>query len=373
MYRSVPTYRQGRTYYRETGDRGGIAGICSVIFIFLFLFLTPYAAVVSESIYMQKLEAITQLLSEKYKPLSLNSKRGDIVHGSNISIDKDLVFSQDPELGIKVSGALSMRRNTEYCQWTELRREVCENCVREVKAEDETRSTEEYPCNCFFSYDYVKSWQPYRIPSVLYDQPGAHHNPQRDPVPSSGFRAKEVILGVSDGTKIQLEATLLQNIRSPWRRVEWMPRGVPRKPSIFSGVYWGLWPDTTRYEPISELRNVNFSPAALNDNFVYVGQGGYFFSPYQASQVETLMKYFVEYMEGSLLDWQLGDLMPSCTAGDIRIYYEVQDPTDVSFLGEILSTKEPMILGPHNSLGFVHAGRVGPYDMIKAEKADLHW
>merc|ERR1719253_891608 len=91
----------------------------------------------------------------------------------------------------------------------------------------------------------------------------------------------------------------------------------------------------TRYEPLQLLKDTPNSPAAIHDNFVYVGQGGYFFSAYESQTASKLFNYFAQYLEGSLFDWQIGDLMPSCTAGDVRFYYEVQDPTTVSVLGQL--------------------------------------
>eukprot|EP00957_Ditylum_brightwellii_P027492 2078160-Ditylum_brightwellii.AAC.1 len=54
----------------------------------------------------------------------------------------------------------------------------------------------------------------------------------------------------------------------------------------------------------------------------------------------SMFKYFMQYVEGTLFDWQLGDLMPSCTAGDVRFRYEVQDPAVVSVLGETVMPKK---------------------------------
>jgi hypothetical protein len=68
--------------------------------------------------------------------------------------------------------------------------------------------------------------------------------------------------------------------------------------------------------------------------FTYVGDG-YFFSAFQASRNANLFKYFMQYLKGTLFDWHIGDLMPSCEAGDIRIRYDVEDPMDVSILGQV--------------------------------------
>jgi hypothetical protein len=68
----------------------------------------------------------------------------------------------------------------------------------------------------------------------------------------------------------------------------------------------------TRYETLS-LRGLGDTPnsnAAMNYDFVCVGWGGNFFSPYQGkSTYGKLFNYFFQYLEGSLFDWQVGDLM----------------------------------------------------------------
>ena len=98
---------------------------------------------------------------------------------------------------------------------------------------------------------------------------------------------------------------------------------------------WLLGPSNVRYKPLRLLNNTPHSIAASKHNFVYVRQGGYFFFPHESSTALRLFNYFAQYLEGSLLDWQVGDLMPSCTAGGIQFYYEVQDPAAVSALGHM--------------------------------------
>ena len=65
----------------------------------------------------------------------------------------------------------------------------------------------------------------------------------------------------------------------------------------------------------------------LQERFVYVGQGGYFFSPHAASDFEKLAKVAGQYFEGSLFDYQVGDVVAaltgSCAAGDIRVSFSV--------------------------------------------------
>merc|ERR1712172_444800 len=112
------------------------------------------------------------------------------------------------------------------------------------------------------------------------------------------------------------------------RAIKWIRGGVPPAPS-----FWTRWiPDKRRYEDLNSLEHNKHE-----SGFVYVGDG-YFFSPFKESEYGNIFKYFMQYVEGSIFDWQIGDLMPSCTAGDIRISYTVQDPEDISILGEAAST-----------------------------------
>eukprot|EP00804_Cyclotella_cryptica_P017655 CCRYP_017141-RB/>CCRYP_017141-RB protein AED:0.21 eAED:0.21 QI:0/-1/0/1/-1/0/1/0/309 len=174
---------------------------------------------------------------------------------------------------------------------------------------------------------------------------------------------------------------LATGVRSqPFRDVDFVPDGRAPPPSFFERMVARFFGErNTRYEPLQLLRDTPRAVAATRDNFVYVGQGGYFFSPYEnPSMTQRLFNYFVQYMEGSLFDWQLGDLMPSCTAGDIRFSYQVQDPSTVSFLGEVrthpsrssvleMTPRSTMIHDRRESIGFVHAGSHSAQNMIIAE------
>jgi len=177
-------------------------------------------------------------------------------------------------------------------------------------------------------------------------------------------------LGVGEGRVATVDQAILEHTKAPWRRVDWTLGAVPRP------ARWLFWRsrDSTRYESIEALAGAESSPAARAHNFAYVGQGGYFFSPYQASMSESLFKYFVQYLEGSLLDWQLGDLMPSCTAGDIRVRFRVQDPHEVSVVGKVKhDTKNKACrIGLYRTpkghdVGMLHAGYQSFQDMMSEE------
>jgi hypothetical protein len=75
----------------------------------------------------------------------------------------------------------------------------------------------------------VKSWTPTRINSLLFDQPGAHHNPQRDPYPSQQWVAEDATVG-----PFQLSRTLLSTLKGTWRPVKWS-RGARPMPLTWVG------------------------------------------------------------------------------------------------------------------------------------------
>jgi hypothetical protein len=71
-----------------------------------------------------------------------------------------------------------------------------------------------------------------------------------------------------------------------------------------------------------ELDGFQSSNAHRNWQFYYTDYNGWFFSPYQESMALSLAKGFGKFLEGSLFDWQFGDLMDTvagCTAGDVRV------------------------------------------------------
>jgi len=129
----------------------------------------------------------------------------------------------------------------------------------------------------------------------------------------------------------------------------------------------------TRYEALILLEKTRV--ARDDDGFHYVGDG-VFYGAYEATTAERLARAFFQYVEGSLFDWQLGDLVPSCAAGDIKISYSVQDPQTVSVLGVALekATDERTMtvrLGDGgNVTALVHAGAHEAPAMVRAELAD---
>jgi len=409
---TMPTVRRGRTYVQVgANDKRGINGICSVIFITLLLIVPPIILLSSERSRHTRYVTISDALNSDVIELNQNSidektlhsvPPGKLVHGSSTHID---TITSDPDMNVAIPGALTLQRNTEYCQWQEIQSQDCQTCERTVKAKDGSTKQESYQCNCVTKYSYIKAWRSFLINSFLFDQPGAHHNPQRDPMPSTVFVGEDVTLefdgdvttddGIdnsnptSSSVSAKLDPTMLSNgVRNQsWRNVDFVPRGEAPPPSLFSRFFsfFGLSSSRkTRYEPLQMLKDTPYAPAALEDNFVYVGQGGYFFSPYVSSTASKLFNYFAQYLEGSLFDYQLGDLvgLASCTAGDIRFYYSVKDPNEISVLGQVrdLGSAVPVQITPRvlqgvgkekdSSIGLVHSGKHSAQEMLLAEDSD---
>ena len=402
---TMPTIRRGRTYVQVgANDKRGISGICSVIFIILLLIAPPIFLLASERSRHTRYITLSDALNSDV--IELNQKGidesdlhsippGTLVHGTSTHIE---TLASDHEMNIGIPGALTLHRNTEYCQWQEIQSQDCQTCKRTVKARDGSTKEESYQCNCITTYNYIKRWKNRKIDSLLFNQPGAHHNPQRDPMPSTTFVGEDVTLEfdgdvcnddndksnsdpTSPSVSAKLDPTMLANgVRNqPWRNVDFVPQGKAPPPSFFSRYF----SDRTRYEPLQLLKNTPTSPAAIEDNFVYVGQGGYFFSPYESSTASKLFNYFAQYLEGSLFDYQLGDLvgaLASCTAGDIRFYYSVKDPNEISVLGQVREANGVVQITPRvlqgvgnekdSSIGLVHSGKHSAQDMLLAEDSD---
>ncbi|KAL7486297.1 hypothetical protein ACHAW6_011893 [Cyclotella cf. meneghiniana] len=390
---TMPTARRGRTYYTPgPADKRGVGGILSVLFLLTLLLLPPVVLLGTETARRSRYTALRDAIHTPILELNRASRRdlptrhASLAHGIAHRISAVAV---DPDAGVSLPGALALRRRTEYCQWSEHPSRQCRTCTRSIKAADGSSKTETYDCDCVTHYDYVKTWRDYRINSLLFDQPGAHHNPQRDPLPSRTFPADGAVLtldrefgGEREALRVRLDPDMLAaGVRyQPFRPVDFVPHGRAPSPSFFRRLLNRFFGErNTRYEPLQLLRDTPHAVAATRENFVYVGQGGYFFSPYDnPSTTQRLFNYFVQYMEGSLFDWQIGDLMPSCTAGDIRFSYQVQDPAIVSVLGEVrtqdsrssvleMTPRSTMIGNTRESIGFVHAGSHSARDMIIAE------
>lgn len=339
---TMPTVRQGRTVYTGNGEGKCRAGCC----MFLLVVALCGAPLAYHATEVELRSTVVSLNEVKERGVAeVRAGAAPPEEGAPLHTYGDKVEVQaahDPAFHVLVPGATRLNRNTEYCQWQEVATEQCETCQRTVTAKDGSTTTESYSCNCYTSYTYVKGWRSHLIPSLHFDQPAAHHNPMRDPFPSQSFFADRATLFVEgDGapaTAITLGRGVIENIKAAEHRIEWELGDLqgPSEPSFFDKLFGFFSRSRARTIdlPVSLLEDTLHAPARnMDEPFVYVGQGGYFFSPHDPGMVAEMLRYFVEYLEGSLFDWQLGDIMPSCTAGDIRVSYSAQVPRDLSVLG----------------------------------------
>jgi hypothetical protein len=81
-------------------------------------------------------------------------------------------------------------------------------------------------------YYYIKGWTSSRTNSLLFDQPGAHHNPQRDPFPSEQWTAQD-----ASASGFHLSPTLLATLRGTWHPLKWSYGAVPMPLTWFEYVH----------------------------------------------------------------------------------------------------------------------------------------
>jgi len=261
-----------------------------------------------------------------YNPMN----NGNVVH---VSIPQnEIIFERpahDPYFNVYVPNAITLERNVEYCQWQE---HVHESTHKNNDGSETVERT----------YYYTKNWRSYLVNSLFFNQPAAHHNPQRNPV-SSGFVDR---VGISSLSGFKVSGDFMKRLKE--------------KTSIF----------TFRQDSLAGFVS---SPAVVNDKFFYTGSNGWFLSKYDPSFAEQALKYTAQYLEGSLLDFQLGDLFSVCDAGDIRVQIQGQVLTNgVSVIGQQNSDGS---ITPFKSLKgkdliLIQSGQVGPEQMKEREIGD---
>ena len=316
------TYRRGRWYIYPTPTRS--IGVCATLLFALFLVTPPIYNFFQEKSVGNKVHGFKSVQGS-IMPASNARLVGDVVHLEGASYSGTVT---DLAFGVHVDHALQLERRTEYCQWREVAIRHDAKCEESPADED---------CVSTTSFHYFKGWLPLRLNSFLFDQPAAHHNPQWDPFPSAVLTSLDAIAqSPLDPRKYKLLPSVLQNARSPLRAVDF-GLGASLTWTEKIRAWLGLTAETKRFEDIAGLDAARNSPAS-KEGFAYVGLGGYFFAPHNnPSMVSWLAKAFFEHLEGTLTDWQFGDLMPSCTAGDIRIRFYVRDPEIISTIGMVMA------------------------------------
>uniref|UniRef100_A0A7S4N4X2 Uncharacterized protein n=1 Tax=Paramoeba aestuarina TaxID=180227 RepID=A0A7S4N4X2_9EUKA len=361
------SYRQGRTYYVPGKKDTSAQTICLSILFVIFLIACPLILFYAEFNFALLVASITEVAPDVIdvdNPHQVPWHGKKYIHTTGmINYDAEVV---DEAFHVKVNPALILNRKTEYCQWMEHRHEECQTCSEE----GEDGKTHTYQCNCIIRYEYTKQWSSFRINSLLFDQPGAHYNPQRDPFPSQKFVSQN-----AEVNGFSLKPALVNNLKAQTFYVDWndfAQKDPHWYDSVWSPVqkYFGF--QKTHYRLQSELNDVRSSVAAREHAFFYIGQGGYFFSPYTPSQSEMVLKWAMQGLEGSLLDWQIGDFF-GCTPGDIRVSYSTQFPPMVSVIGQSNDIKEIGLINAQDGrmqLGLLQEGDVDIENMLEREVND---
>lgn len=247
---------------------------------------------------------------------------------------------EDKSFGIKVDSSLILKRETEYCQWSEYSSEKCENCDNDRR------------CNCGQHYTYVKGWKSYQVPSLLFKNSITYYNPLRDPYPSKKFVSKNIQIGEN----LTLGPGIIKSIKSKSRRLEWNSDSKYREGSsdyLASFVYDKQRILDSHITLHDSMIKESFGNSDANDEFIYVYDRSkkkhFFYSPYESSTLESLLRVFGTYLEGNIFNIQIGDFLSSCTPGDIRIHYDVISPKSISGFGEITTFNGTLYLDVINN------------------------
>ncbi|KAJ3118893.1 hypothetical protein HDU96_006544 [Phlyctochytrium bullatum] len=247
-------------------------------------------------------QILVKLPGDTTKSTPLAPLVGKLVQVSSTDVKPELL--QDYDFGLSFPNSVKVARVAEYCQWTE---SYTDDEVRFTDGDGNERT------ETVRRYYYYKGWQSSPVPSLLFDQPAAHHNPQRDPFP----RYSKVTPSARFGDFAVSSEVLSKAGPSKLKR---------------------------DYTPADLKAGFATSPASGSSNpvnrFTYIGNG-YFYSAYTPSTAESLFRLAGTWLEGSILDFQIGDLFSACTAGDIRISFDVVhiSPKGATVIGQLLNTR----------------------------------
>lgn len=252
---------------------------------------------------------------------------GSLVHVSTNQIRTDEALV-DEDFALEAPGnALKLQRRSEYCQWME---HVSERKNRDGEVER--------------SYWYTKSWRPYPVPSLFFDQPFRHNNPQRTPFANGVLQVSEANLG-----SYTVGPRLIDSLPAS------EPLRLEHSPDALSLAHQSL--------------------ASSAHNYHYVGDG-FFYSPFEESNASWFARLAGQALEGSLLDIQITDLFDQCTPGDVRTRFTVAAPSSASALGRQLDADGH--IGAWTSsrdyeVGLLQEGLLTPEEMLEAVKSEHRW
>jgi hypothetical protein len=100
-------------------------------------------------------------------------------------------------------------------------------------------------------------------------------------------------------------------VRAPSRGLAYSYNSKPIPPGFLENAFafvFGERPQP-RFEDVRKLRNFELSDAHVHHNFVYTNtREGWFFSPHTEETWFRVLRGFGQFLEGSAMDWQIGDL-----------------------------------------------------------------
>jgi hypothetical protein len=266
----------------------------NLMIIKLILMLFPLFFITFEYYHRQRINILWKVKLTGIKNIDDKLTNRTVVYAKSSSPIKSHVY--DIDFGIDQS-ALTLKRQTEYCQWTQISNK-CDSKYR----------------NCR-KYSYIKSWTNNIVPSMFFNQPFNHFNPIRNPFPSGIIYSPETSFKTGKyHIDVNLGMNLLPNIRSPFKLIKY-----------------------------STLPNAFIiSDAHKNHNFKYIGDG-YFYSKYKEEDNFKVLRMIGMLHENTLFDWQIGDLMNSCTPGDIRVRFHIQQPNIISVIGVVTKSNKKSV------------------------------
>jgi hypothetical protein len=380
-------YRQGRTRHVSDGEMAGREQCSGYVLAFLAVAIPMGLTFVlhrTEKYYFDQqvaFDAVEPLVRHVPDTARTASSVGDgaLVHFDTSSTGFSASVT-DEDFGVTLQGGLKLARHTEYCQWREVAQTTCDTCHRKGK----DGKDESYQCRCVETYHYVKGWQSYRTISIGFDQAANHHNPMRDPFPSAAVHTSNAQAG-----EFAIHRSVVMHLRAPTRGVAYSYNAEPIPPGIFENLMsvLGWHTPPPRFENARNLRNFGVSNAHTQHNFVYTNtREGWFFSPHTEETWFRVLRGFGQFAEGSAMDWQIGDLYDmynGCTAGDIRVNFQVADPRDISVIGKAMRVPSPDVaevidvvpyIAPNGfEVALAHAGLHGATQMFDNETAEARW
>merc|ERR1712166_837428 len=232
----------------------------------------------------------------------------------------------DTSFGVTASGAVRLRRQTEYCQWQESATEECS---------EETQPDGSSSTRCVTSYSYSKSWLHVRVESGGFREP-SHHNPSSDPFPSREFVTQNLKIG-----QVSVPAGIVSTL------VDCVPTPV-----------------TQAAENIDIGDNSPAAHAQFQMNTQHtVDQGGWVVGWLYANFKHSVRE---PHSWGNI----------KCSAGDIRVSWQMDAPDSLTAIGEVSADHvlQPILTdkGPH-TVGLLHAGLLTAPQAFSVRLSPVWW